>query len=349
MLRIGVVGCGYWGEKHVRVLASMPQVENVVAIDENAVALARMSADYPQVACRSSLGEALDLIDAVVVSTPPASHYPIASTAIRAGKHVFVEKPITVSVAEADALIELAEAHGVALASGHTFVHNAGVHKLVELVESGELGHLRHISAARLNLGLYRDDVNVIWDLAAHDISITLAIMGRTPDEVSAWGMRYNTSDTEDVATVRMRYRAESVDSIIRVSWLDPLKVRTTTLVGSDKMAIYDDMAADERVKVLDRGLENIDDPGRDSMAHLAYRYGDISSPYIDFREPLLVQAEDFVRACMTGERPTADGLAGRDVVAVLEATDRSIMSEGQLVPVAARIVSPELIGPMSR
>ncbi len=337
-LRAGVVGCGYWGEKHVRVLASMPEVASVVAIDSDPAIQARIAEAHPSVMLRSDLRSALDEIDALLVVTPPESHADLALQAIAAGKHVFIEKPMTRSTAEADHVIAAAAAAGITLAVGHTFVHNAAVHKLIDLVGSGELGTLHHINAARLNLGLYRNDVNVIWDLAAHDISITMAIMGRLPDEVSAWGMRHTNQFTEDVANVRLHYRDENVDSIIRVSWLDPLKVRSTTVVGSEKMAVYDDMAADEPVKILDRGRQRSDTDDARLASHLAYRYGDIHSPYISMREPLRVQAEDFVAACSTGTRPGATGLDGRNVVAVLEATDQSLLHNGQPVrPLALR------------
>jgi len=334
-LRVGVVGCGYWGEKHVRVMCSVPAVSSVVAIDADPAVRSRVESGYPGVVSRPDLRSALDDIDALLVVTPPETHAELALEAIAAGKHVFIEKPMTRSTAEADQVIAAAAAAKVTLAVGHTFVHNSAVHKLVELCVGGELGRLHHINAARLNLGMYRHDVNVIWDLAAHDISITMAIMGRLPDEVAAWGMRHTNQFTEDVANVRLRYNAENVDSIIRVSWLDPLKIRTTTVVGSDKMAVYDDMAADEPVKILDRGRTRQNSKER-LAPHLAYRYGDIHSPYIDMREPLRVQAEDFVQACLDGSRPVADGLDGRNVVAVLEATDQSLMHNGQPVPPTA-------------
>lgn len=341
-LRAGVIGCGYWGEKHVRVMAGLPNVSSVVAIDGDPRIRGKVAGDHPSVTTCADLDSALRLIDAVIIATPPESHAELALRAIDAGKHVFVEKPMTRSTAEADQVIAAAADAGVTLAVGHTFVHNAAVHKLVDLVAGGELGKLHHINSARLNLGMYRNDVNVIWDLAAHDISITMAIMGRLPDEVAAWGMRHTNEFTEDVANIRLRYHAENVDSIIRVSWLDPLKVRTTTVVASEKMAVYDDMAADEPVKVLDRGRHR--PKSKDRLApHLAYRYGDIYSPFINMREPLRVQAEDFVNACLTGSRPGADGLDGRNVVAVLEATDQSLLHNGQPVPPttpAARFVT---------
>ncbi|MEM7092957.1 MAG: Gfo/Idh/MocA family oxidoreductase [Actinomycetota bacterium] len=337
--RIGVVGCGYWGEKHVRVLDSMPDVDRVVAIDGRPDVLDNIARNHPNVELKLDLASAIDSVDAVLIATPPESHADLALEAIAAGKHVLVEKPMTRTLAEADEVIAAAKSAGVTLAVGHTFVHNAAVHKLVDLVQTGALGTIHHISAARLNLGLYRDDVNVIWDLAAHDISITLALMGRLPDEVAAWGMRHTNEFAEDVASIRLRYREENVDSIIRVSWLDPLKVRQTTIVGSEKMAVYDDMAADERVKVLDRGRSPVraDDRG----SHLAYRYGETRSPFIEFREPLLVQSQDFVEACRTGSKPAADGFDGRAVVAVLEATDESLIHNGQPVPVSTEVSYP--------
>lgn len=344
-LRTGVLGCGYWGQKHVRVMDQIPEVSQVVAIDADPAALQRIQRQHPGIETASSLAEALHHIDALIIATPPESHAAAATIAIEAGKHVFVEKPMTRSTAEADHIIAAAEDRGVVLAVGHTFVHNAAVHRLIDLVQSGELGELHHLSAARLNLGLYRDDVNVIWDLAAHDISITLAIMGRAPDEVAAWGMRHTTEFAEDVASIRMIYREENVDSIVRVSWLDPMKVRATTIVGSEKMAIYDDMAADEPIKVLDRGREIPQQKSDDFGAHLAYRYGDIYSPYINVREPLRVQADDFVQACLTQSSPRAGGVDGRRVVAVLEASDESLLRNGQPVPVASYSPARTVVG----
>lgn len=332
-LRVGIVGCGYWGEKHVRVMNQLPRASEVYAIDERPEVRESMVRNHPGVKSHESLAAALDDIDAVIIATPPISHCEVALEAMEAKKHVFVEKPMAMNSAECRQMMKAASDNDVTLAVGHTFVHNAAVWKLTELVQSGELGDLYYMDAARLNLGLYRADVNVLWDLAAHDISITHTVIGRAPDTVSAWALRHTEKYAEDVASMRLVYETENIDSMIRVSWLDPLKVRRTNVVGSQKMAIYNDLSADERVKILDRGREQDRAPNSDPYG-IAYRYGDIHSPYIHFREPLRVQAEDFFDACLgITDRPAADGYDGLAVVGVLEAADLSISENGAMVP----------------
>jgi len=328
-IRVGVIGCGYWGEKHVRVLTQMPEVGSVVAVDSRPEIRTRISTNHPSVITHPDLGAALDDLDAVLIATPPESHADLATQAMEAGKHALVEKPMTRTSAEGRQLVALARAKGVTLAVGHTFMHNAAVTMLVDIVRAGDLGKIHHMDAARLSLGLYRRDVNVIWDLAAHDVSITHAVLGRVPDEVSCWAMRHTESYTEDVANLRLLYEAENIESTIRVSWLDPMKVRRTTVVGADRMAVYDDLAADERIKILDRGREQ-----QGKASAVAYRYGDMVTPFIHFPEPLRAQAEDFVNACLTGVRPRCTGDDGLAVVRVLEATEVSLAENGIAVPV---------------
>lgn len=328
-IRVGVIGCGYWGGNHVRVLTQMPEVSSVVAIDASPETRTRILTNHPSVIVHGDLTSALDDLDAVLIATPPESHADLATEAIEAGKHVLVEKPMTRTSKEGRELIALAAEKGVTLAVGHTFMHNAAVTKLVELVRSGELGKIHHMDAARLSLGLYRRDVNVIWDLAAHDVSITHAVLGRVPDKVSCWAMRHTESYTEDVANLRLLYENENIESTIRVSWLDPMKVRRTTVVGEERMAVYDDIAADERIKILDRGREQ-----QGKASAVAYRYGDMTTPFIHFPEPLRAQAEDFVNACLTGVKPRCTGEDGLAVVRVLEATEVSLAENGLSVPV---------------
>ena len=333
-MRVGVIGCGYWGRNHVRVLRELPEVVDVVVIDERPPALAAMMADHVGVLPRSSLRAAIDDIDAVVIATPPESHAELAIEAIEAGKHVLVEKPMATSVADALRMVEAADRAGVILAAGHTFVHNDAVKKLADLVAVGELGRLHYLDAARLSLGLYRQDVNVLWDLAAHDISITSLLLGAVPDTVSAWGDRNTSGFGEDVASLRLTFADLGVASTIRASWLDPEKVRRTTVVGSEKMAVYDDTDVNARIKVFDRGRRLRVRLGCDDPMAVTYRDGEIRTPYVSFREPLKVQAKDFVRSCWTGARPTVDGRAGLELVAVLEAADRSLTENGAVVPI---------------
>lgn len=333
-MRVGIVGCGYWGSKHVRVYSIHPDVSKVVAIDSRPQIRQAIVAEYPQVEVRATLGDALDDIDAVVVATPPESHFDVAAEAMTAGKHVLIEKPMATTVGDARKLVQLADETGLTLVAGHTFAYNAAVWKLAELAQSGALGQLHYLDAARLNLGLYREDVNVLWDLAAHDISITSMVMRAVPDVVCAWGTRHTTKFSEDVATLRMLFNEQGVESTIRASWLDPLKVRRTTVVGSEKMAVYNDVDVDERIKVFDRGREQSAQAPTNDPFNIAYRYGDIHSPYVEFLEPLRNEADDFIECSLTGRTPVADGRAGLMVVAVLEASNTSLAENGAPVPI---------------
>lgn len=337
-MRVGVVGCGYWGSKHVRVMSDLPLVSEVVLIDGRPEIRYAVGQDFPRALQRASIAEAMDNVDAVVIATPPESHLDVALEAIEGGKHVLVEKPMTVSVADARTLIAAAAEAEVTLAAGHTFVYNTAVQMLADVAQSGQLGQLHYLDAARLNLGLYRHDVNVLWDLAAHDISIANLIVGDYPDSVSAWGLRHTSQFSEDVATLRMVFDRQQVEATVRASWLDPLKVRRTTVVGSEKMAVYNDIDPEERIKIFDRGREeqqNLTAVSADAnKLAMTYRYGDIVVPFVDFREPLRRQANDFLECALTGRTPVSGGAEGMAVVAVLEASDRSLAENGAPVTV---------------
>jgi predicted dehydrogenase len=324
-LRVGVVGVGYWGSKHMRVLRSTTRVAAAIGIDERYAGGGR-TPDSDGVAF-AALAEALPSVDAVVIATPPSSHAALGLQAIAAGKHVLIEKPLAVTAAEARALVEAAEAAGVVLMSGHTFEHNAAVHKLRELVRGGDLGRIYYLDCARLNLGLYQSDVNVIVDLAPHDISIANFVLGSRPTTVTAWGSRHVHPAHEDVAHLRLDYAELGVRVNIHVSWLDPRKVRRVTVVGSKKMAIYDDMNAEERIRVYDKAaMPPVD--GEEPLSGVAYHLGDVVSPYIAFSEPLAVQDQHFVDCVLGGTRPAADGGSGLSVVEVLECAQISLAEQ---------------------
>ncbi len=329
-MRVGVVGCGYWGIKHVRVASTLPSVTDVVIIDPRREVREAAGRSFPATRQRPSLAAALDEVDAVIVATPPETHFDLGAEAIAAGKHVLIEKPMTTSAATSAELVDRADDAGVTLAVGHTFAHNPAVAKLAEIIAEGHLGALRHLDAARLNLGLYRPDVNVLWDLAAHDVSITTALLGRTPTEVSAWGSRHTQPFAEDVANLRMSYDDPAVVSTVRVSWLDPIKVRRMTVVGSAAMAVYDDLDQEAPVTVFDRGI----DRPHGTPTEVGYRVGDIHAPRVPAGEPLALEVADFVDAATTGRSPRADGRAGLAVVAVLEASDRSLAENGAPIAV---------------
>ena len=322
-MNIGVVGCGYWGSKHLRVLHAMSDVEEVVAIDASEERLRNVQRSMPGVVCARSLDEVVRDLDGVVVATPPRTHVEVASTAITSGTPVLVEKPLATSVSDARALVDMAAARHVPLMVGHTFEHNAAVWKLRELVESAELGRLYYVDSARLNLGLYQSDVNVIWDLAPHDISIFNYILGARPTWVQAWASRHAHHFLEDVAYLRLSYEEAGVTANIHVSWLDPCKVRRVTLVGSSKMAVYNDLASEERVRIFDKGV--VESDGDLPAMPMSYRYGEIRSPYVHFEEPLSVEDRHFIECARDGSEPRTSGQNGLAVVEVLECAEISL------------------------
>lgn len=345
-LRVGIVGCGYWGSKHVRVLNGLADVTSVAVIDRDPRIRAAIIAAFPAVRGFADLDEALPHVDALVVATPPRSHAAVAMAGIDAGKHVMIEKPMTANLDEAYRLVAAADAAGVVLMAGHTFEFNPAVRELRRRLDRGELGQLYYLHSARLNLGLYRSDVNVVWDLAPHDISIMNYLLRAVPDRVSAWGSALACRDVNDLAYIKLHYDTLGVTGHVHVSWLDPRKVRTVTAVGSRKMAIYDDVA-DERLRIFDCGVE-AGEPvaGEDGLVPyerpFAYRHGDIVSPRLPTDEPLMLENRHFID-CIRGEAtPLADGRSGLAVVAVLDAIDRAIAS-GATVPVGFTADVPPL------
>ena len=327
-LRVGVVGIGYWGSRHVRVLRSTTGVAAVIGVDPR---FRQIGDGLPQadhgIAAYADIADALPHVDAVVIATPPASHALLGQKAIAAGKHVLIEKPLATTSEEARALVDAAEAVGVVLMPGHTFEHNAAVHKLRDLVRGGELGRPFYLDCARLNLGLYQTDVNVILDLAPHDISISNFVLGSRPTTVTAWGSRYVHPQHEDVAYLRLDYADLGVRANIHVSWLDPHKVRRITAVGSKKMVVYNDMADGERIRVYDKSAVPPGE-GDGPLSQFAYHLGDTVSPFIAFAEPLAVQDQHFVDCIMNGLPPSVAGSSGLAVVQVLECAQISLREQ---------------------
>jgi predicted dehydrogenase len=325
VVRVGVVGCGYWGPKHLRVLEGLPRVFSIAAIDPRVERLAGVRRVLPSVQCYTSLDEALPFVDALIIATPPTTHFELGYRALSAGKHVLIEKPMATSSLDAELLLSLSRDRGVTLMAGHTFEYNAAVLKLREIVQSQTLGRLYYIDSSRLNLGLYQSDVNVLFDLAPHDVSIMNFLLDAEPTSVEAWGSRHAHPEHTDVAYLRMEYAERGVSAHIHVSWLDPCKVRRVTVVGSQKMAVYNDLESDERIRIYDKGVVrgSVTEPlGQPPMS---YRYGDIVAPFMPSDEPLAVQDEHFVDCILSGKIPQSDGSVGLSVVRVLEAAQRSI------------------------
>jgi predicted dehydrogenase len=316
------------------VFHALDEVDEVVHVDGRDDRLLALHRAYPGTRACTTVQVALPLVDAVVVATPPTTHAPLALAALAAGKHVLVEKPLATTGADARRLINAAQDAGRVLMVGHTFEYNAAVWKLRELVQRGELGDVYYIDTARLNLGRYQSDVNVVLDLAPHDISIVNRVLGQTPETVEAWGSRHAHRRFEDVAYLRLYYPDVHLSANIHVSWLDPCKVRRMTLVGSRKMAVYDDLAPEDRVRIHDKGVDASTDSGDLTQPPISYRYGDITVPFLQAQEPLAVQDRHFVRCVLDGAHPQTDGLNGLAVVEVLEALQLALR-EGRRVEVA--------------
>jgi predicted dehydrogenase len=322
-IRVAVVGYGYWGSKHMRVLSSMPGVQ-VTIVDQDPERIAEARQAYPAAEAAHRLDEVIGRIDAVVVATPPTAHAAVALQALQSGRHALVEKPLATTVEDAQAMVDAAAANGVHLMAGHTFEYNAAVWKLKELIAAGELGRILYIDAARLSLGKYQRDCNVIWDLAPHDISIASFLLDEVPRTTWVWAKRHVGNRHADVAYLRLDFEKAATHAFVHVSWLDPCKVRRVTVVGDRKMAVYDDMSDNERIRVYDIGVDpgDPDDHGESHAMPVSYRTGDIVSPFIQFNEPLLVQDSHFIECIRTGAKPNTSGERGLDIVRVLAATD---------------------------
>ena len=331
-MRVGVLGLGYWGSKHVRVLSAVREVTQVVGIDPIEERRREMEVAFPHIMTRPTLDDAVDMVDAIVVATKPSTHARLALRCVQAGKHVLVEKPLATTSHEAQLLISAARHHGVTLMVGHTFEYNPAAIALRDIVQSGYLGRMLYLDSARLNLGLYQTDCDVIWDLAPHDVSVLNMVLGAQPTSVTAWGKGHIDDCLVDNAYLRLDYATVNAQATVHVSWLQPRKVRRLTAVGSHRMAVYDDLVDDERLRIYDKGVQ----PEEASVAHerpMSYRYGDIRSPYIAAGEPLALEAQHFV-ACAAGDEVVrSGGQSGLAVVRVLEAAELSI-EVGGAVPI---------------
>jgi len=297
--------------------------------------LQHMKGLYPSIEVTSDYKDIVNdpEIDAIVASTPVSSHFEVAQAALEAGKHVFVEKPLTRTVDEGVTLVELAEKEKRTLMVGHTFVFTAAVNKIKELIDSGELGEIYYISTSRVNLGIFQDDINVVWDLAPHDISIMNFVLNSRPESVTAIGHSYIRPGIEDIAFVTMKYPGDKLANM-HVSWLNPSKIRKTTVVGSKKMLVYDDVSSLEKIRIYDKGVTV--QPHYDTFGEfqLSYRYGDISIPRLDDAEPLKIECQHFIYCIEKGDRSSSSGRDGLEVLLALDAADRSIKENGREIQI---------------
>jgi predicted dehydrogenase len=333
---IAIIGAGYWGVNYVRVCRDLPGAELVVVCDQRAHRLGELEHQFPGLRTTTSLEDALamDGVDAALICTPATAHFAVTKQCIEAGKHILVEKPIATTVADSNELIRLAELYRVTLMVGHTFMFNAGIRKVKEYVDLDEIGHVYYLYARRTNLGPIRHDVNALWDLAPHDISIFNYLLDSVPTWVSAVGTQVLHNGREDVGFISLGYN-DGVVAHIHVSWADPHKVREMVVVGSDKRIVFDDLGVPEQVRVYEKGLAPAPPEAANFQDyHFQIRDGNIISPRIDVSEPLKNQCQHFIESVLSGKRPLTSGVEGRDVVAVLEAIDRSMARHGAPVDV---------------
>jgi len=319
-LRFGVIGWGYWGPKLARNLDSLSHAAVTMVADADAHRLTKLKVNQPWIRA-TTLNEDIfrSDVDAIVIATPVITHFQLAREALLHGKHVLVEKPLTANVTEAEELIALAQEQQRILMVGHTFEYNPAVNELRKLVQSGELGKIYCIEAERVNLGLFRNDINVIWDLAPHDISILLYLLGKKPEKIKVQAHAHVQSNIEDVAHLDLEF-ADGMNAHIHVSWLHPCKIRRVTVIGDARMVVYDDTNPAEMIKVYNKGADVHADPV------VSYRYGEITIPHIDWIEPLHLECEDFANSIRTGAKPRASGEVGLAVVKVLAAAQEALL-----------------------
>ncbi len=338
-LGIVIVGCGYWGINYVRVFHELSGARVVAICDPREERLREVGARFPEATLTTRLEEALQLegIDAAVVCTGATTHYEVARRCLEAGKHVLVEKPVATTVAHAEALAQLAKQQDVTLMVGHTFLYNSGVQKVKEYIDRADIGCIRYLYARRTNLGPIRQDVNAIWDLAPHDVSIFNHLLGCEPQWVSAVGIRALGNHREDVGFISLGYPNKIVGNI-HVSWADPNKVRELVVVGSEKRIAFDDTNVLEQIRVFEKGVTPQQaEPSSYGEYHFLMRDGDIVSPKVEVSEPLKNQCNHFLECVAQGTKPRTDGYAGLSVVRVMTAIDESVRKNGAPVAVEAR------------
>jgi predicted dehydrogenase len=330
-VNMAVVGLGYWGPNVLRNLQELEEAEVSYVCDLQPEPLAQALRRYPTLRSTVDLDTVLSdpAVEAVAICTPVGTHHALAAQALAAGKHVFVEKPLASSAADARELIETATAADLVLMPGHTFLYSPPVTLSRELIRSGQLGDIYFITTSRVNLGLHQPDVSVVWDLAPHDFSILRHWLGEMPIRVSAVSRSCVVEGTADVAFIDLEYASGTI-AHVEIAWLAPSKLRRTAVVGSEKMLVYDD-TSNEPVRVFDSGA-SLPDPETFGEYRLSYRTGDIVSPAVEAQEPLSLELADFCEAVRTGSEPRSSAELGLDVVAMIEAVDHSLAADGQPV-----------------
>ena len=331
MLRIGVIGYGYWGPNIVRNFSAANGSEVTMVCDMNQQTLKKVKKAYPQINVTDNIDELIKNpeVDAIAIATPVFTHHDLAKKALKEGKSVFLEKPFTYTVAEAEDLVELAAKKNLKLMVDHTFLYTGAVRKIRQLIDDGVLGNLYYFDSVRVNLGLFQHDVNVVWDLAPHDISIMDYIIGEKPHAVIATGVGHFNRGLEDIAYLTFYYD-HNIIAHINVNWLSPVKVRTTLIGGEKKMLVWNDLEPDEKIKIYDKGVKVKTKEGQYNLL-VDYRSGDMWAPKVEQTEALKLMAEKFVDYVKNGGTVINDGIAGLNNVKMLEAANKSLNNKGEI------------------
>jgi predicted dehydrogenase len=332
MINISVVGYGYWGPNIVRNFNSIKDARVISVCDNNPEVLKNIQANYPTIQTITDSNKLISSpdIDAVAIVTPVFTHFELAKLALQNGKHVFVEKPFTSTVAQAEELIELADKNNLKIMVDHTFLFTGAVNKIKELVDNDTLGDLYYFDSTRVNLGLFQHDVNVIWDLAPHDLSIMDYIIDEKPDSITASGKAHFNNGLEDIAYITVNF-SNNMIAHFNVNWLSPVKIRSTLIGGEKKMLVWNDLEADEQIKVYDKGVDIISKKGVYELL-VSYRSGDMFAPKVAQTEALKLEAEHFIDCILNNKTPLNDGLSGLRVVRILEASNESLKNNGKMI-----------------
>jgi len=333
-MNIGIVGCGYWGPNLVRNFNMLKDVRVLAVSDLREERLDYISRLYPNIKILSRDSNEVihnKEIDALVIATPVSTHFSLGMEALENGKHLLLEKPMTATSEQAETLIETAERKRLVLMVDHTFIYTGAVRKIKEIVDGGDLGELYYFDSVRVNLGLFQSDVNVIWDLAPHDVSIMDHLLGRSPETISATGIAHFNRDIENVAYISVGYGSNLIGHI-HVNWLAPVKIRRTLICGSKKMVVYDDVEPSEKVKVYNKGVDYIKKREEAYDILVQYRTGDMLAPQIELVEALNLVTKEFVSSIREARKPLTDGYAGHRVVRILEAANKSLRQRGKVI-----------------
>lgn len=335
MITVGIIGYGYWGPNLVRNFQAVSGCKVKKVADGRTERLQLLSKNYPNIEGVTAASDIMNdnEIDAVIIATPVFTHYPLAKEALQKGKHVLVEKPLTSSVAEAEELIALADQKGLLLMVDHTFLYTGAVQKMKAVIESGTLGKIKYLDSTRINLGLFQPDINVLWDLAPHDISILNYLIGERPVSVNATGITHTRNGIENIAYLTLNYSSDFI-AHFNCSWTSPVKVRMMLIGGDQQMIVFNDLEPTEKIKIYDTGYDHKIDEDEKNRIMVDYRIGDVYVPKVELKEALLGMANDFISCIHTKKQPVSNAILGLDVIKVLEASNESIKSNGKEVQI---------------